>query len=60
MQAERREGQHQRAIDDLDKAIRLDPQYEDAYYNRGIAYRNLGQQKIADRDFARAKELGVE
>ena len=31
-----------------------------AYYNRGYSYRNLGQQEQADRDFAKAKELGVE
>ena len=53
-------GQYERAIQDYDEAIRLDPEYANAYYNRGIAYGNLGQQELADRDFARAKSLGVE
>ena len=52
--------QYNQAIVDFDEAIRLDPEYANAYYNRGIAYGNLGQQELADRDFARAKSLGVE
>jgi Flp pilus assembly protein TadD len=40
-----------------DEAIRLDPQLADAYYNRGVAYESLGQQELADRDVAKAKEL---
>ena len=54
-------GQHQRAVEDFNVAIRLDPQYAWAYYGRGVAYDNLGQkgaQELADRDFAKAKELG--
>ena len=30
------------AIDDYDEAIRLDPQFASAYYNRGLAYYRLG------------------
>ena len=48
------------AVQDFTTAINLDPQYTDAYFNRGLAYRKLGQQEQADRDFAKAKELGVE
>ena len=50
----------QTAIEDYDEAIRLNPQYADAYYNKGVAYYYLGQQKLADRDFAKAKELGYD
>jgi tetratricopeptide (TPR) repeat protein len=32
---------YERAIEDYDEAIRLDPQYAQAYYNRGIAYEVL-------------------
>jgi Flp pilus assembly protein TadD len=51
-------GQHERAIEDYDEAIRLDPKDAYAYNNRGLAYRNQGQQELADRDFAKAEELG--
>ena len=44
----------------MGEAIRLALQYGDAYYNRGLAYENLGQQELADRDFAKAKSIGVE
>ena len=50
--------EYEKAIENYDEAIRLNPQYGSVYYNRGIAYRNLGQQEIADRDFQKAKELG--
>ena len=53
-------GQYQRAIQDYDEAIRLDPQNAIAYYNRGFTYNNLGQSKEAERDIAKAKELGYE
>ena len=51
-------GQHERAIQDYDEVIRLDPQYVDAYYNRGLAYRNLGNRVESERDIQKAKELG--
>ena len=40
------------------EAIRLDPNYALAYYNRGVAYQNIGEKDKADADFAKAKELG--
>ena len=40
-----------------DEAIRPDPQYEDAYYNRGIAYDNLGQYEWAIQDYDQAIRL---
>ena len=33
----------ERAIEDYDKAIELDPNDAQAYYNRGNSYGNLGQ-----------------
>jgi hypothetical protein len=44
-------GQHQRAIEDYNKTIRLKPDYADAYYNRGIVYLILGQHQRAIEDF---------
>ena len=51
-------GQEERAIEDYDEAIRLDPEYALAYNNRGVAYQAIGKSIEAERDFARAKELG--
>ena len=53
-------GQYEQAIQDFDEAIRLDPQYSDVYYNRGLAYEALGKTIEAERDFAKAKELGYD
>ena len=47
----------QRAIQDLDEAIRLNPKYEAAYIDRGRAYQALGKSEQAQRDFDKAKEL---
>ena len=54
------DGQHELAIQNYDEAIHLNPQYANAYYNRGIAYMGLDQQELANLDFAKAKELGYE
>ena len=51
-------GQHERAIQDLNEAIRLDPQDAIVHLNRGVAYRAMGKSAEAERDFAKAKELG--
>ena len=45
------------AIDDYDEAIRLDPQFASAYYNRGLAYQRLGQSERAIKDFNEAIRL---
>ena len=47
-------GDYKGAITDYTQAIRLNPDYADAYYNRGIAKSNLGQHfaAIADYDIA--------
>lgn len=53
-------GQHERAIGDGDAAIRLNPHYAKAYYNRSLAYLKLGRRKESERNFQKAKELGYE
>ena len=45
-------GQPERAMEDFDEAIRLDPELAPAYYNRGSLYGNLGQPQRAIQDLA--------
>jgi protein O-mannosyl-transferase len=42
------------AIYHYNEAIRINPIYADAYYNRGIAYYTIGQKKRALEDFTEA------
>ena len=49
--------QYERAIQDFDKAIQLNPNYDKAYNNRGGAFYNLGQYARAVQDFGKALEL---
>tara|TARA_Y100001936_G_scaffold254154_1_gene325882 strand:- start:16423 stop:16827 length:405 start_codon:yes stop_codon:yes gene_type:complete len=46
-----------RAIQDYDKAIKLNPKYADAYNNRGVAYSDKGQVNRATHDLNMAIEL---
>lgn len=50
-------GQHQRAIDDIERALRLNSGDSDSYYLRGLAYRALGQHQKAIDDSTRAINL---
>lgn len=44
----------QGAIDDLSQAISLKPEYSEAYLQRGIVHRRIGQKQAAIEDFATA------
>ena len=46
-------GQYERAIEDFDEAIRLNPQSAIAYNNRGVAYERLGKTREAELDYTR-------
>ncbi|MBE9595184.1 MAG: tetratricopeptide repeat protein, partial [Proteobacteria bacterium] len=48
---------HERAIEDYDKALELNPKYAMAYHNRGGAYANLKQYERAIEDYNKAIEL---
>ena len=50
-------GKYEEAIEDLNKAIELKPDYTYAYNNRGFAYNNLGQYNRAIEDLDKAIEL---
>ncbi len=46
------------AIDDLNKALKLNPNDTHALFNRGLAYFNLGMQEESCEDWQKAGELG--
>ena len=50
-------GDYDRAIQDYDEAIRLNPNFAPAYYNRGLACRQKSQKKQAIADFRKVLEL---
>jgi len=43
-----------------DTIIKDRPDYAEAYYIRGVAYAQMGEETKAAQDFAKAKELGYE
>ena len=49
--------QHEKAIDDYNKAIEFNPNYVEAYYNRGKAYHELKQHEEAIADYNKVMEL---
>jgi Tfp pilus assembly protein PilF len=51
------DGQYDRAIQNFDRAIRLNPEYAEAYYNRGTAYMRKGDVERAIEDYGHAIKL---
>ena len=51
---------HNAAITDFDEVIRLNPDYAEAYYNRGTAKYTLGRSEEAKSDFQNALGLAKE
>ncbi len=52
-----RKGQHDRAIEDYDQAIKLNPKLAIAFFNRGAAYSDKGQHDRAIQDYDQAIKL---
>ena len=50
-------GDYDRAIEDLNEAIRLDPKYAPAYYYGGLAYEHKGDHDRAIEDYNEAIRL---
>ena len=50
-------GMHDRAIADFDEAIRLKPDFAEAYHGRGIAYFNKGEHDHAVENYNKAIDL---
>ena len=55
--AHRVKGDNDRAIADYTDAIRLDPNFVTAYYNRGVTYRAKGDSDRAIADYTAAITL---
>jgi tetratricopeptide (TPR) repeat protein len=49
---------YEEAIRCLDNAIKLNPNYGEAYYHKGLALDKLGKKNDAETSFKKAKELG--
>ena len=58
--AYRRSGQHQRAVQDYNEAIRRAPKFAEPYAGRAFVYILLSRDKEAQLDIARVVELGSE
>jgi Flp pilus assembly protein TadD len=50
-------GRYPLALEDFNKAIRLQPHYADSYYFRGNTYVNMGQYQLAIEDYNKAIAL---
>jgi tetratricopeptide (TPR) repeat protein len=46
-----------KAISEYNQAIKSQPNFAAAYYNRGITYQQLGKSAKAQADFDKAKQL---
>ncbi len=53
-----RSGNFQGALDALNSAVELKPDYAVAYYNRAIVFNKLGDRKNAEKDLKEASYLG--
>jgi len=52
-----RQGKHDMAIAQFNKAIEINPQFAEAYYSRGIAYLSMGNRYQAISDFTKVIEI---
>jgi Flp pilus assembly protein TadD len=57
--AQMRESQTGRAIENLSAAVRVKPDYPEAYYSRGLALLNDGSPQSAEPDLRAALRLGI-
>ena len=50
-------GEYERAMEALEKAIRMDNDFAEAYLYRGLTYEQMGNNDHALQDIGKAKEL---
>ena len=55
--ARERQGDDDGAFQDFDEAVRLKPDYANAFYNRGNTYEQMGGLERAARDYRKALQL---
>lgn len=53
-------GEYDRAIQDYNQAIQIDPNKAIVYINRGTSYLGIGEPELALQDFDKGIELGLE
>src|SRR5215471_19185886 len=53
-------GEYDRAVQDYDQSIKLDPNYARAFNNRGVAYQKKGEYDRAINDFDQSIKLNSE
>ena len=53
-------GEYDLAVEDLSKAIEINPGHGKAYFNRASVYEKLGKSDLAEKDLKKAKEAGLE
>ncbi|HSR71663.1 MAG TPA: tetratricopeptide repeat protein, partial [Kiloniellales bacterium] len=51
-------GAYEKAVEDYSEAIRNNPQFPGAFYNRGFAHQARGDETAALADFSAARDLG--
>ena len=51
------QGKYDEALQAYNQAISINPQDDDAWYNKGVALKALGRISESDAAFAKAKEL---
>ena len=56
--AHAKNGELELAIADYTKALELEPDYADAYYNRAGAWLRLGEREKAKSDLVTARDMG--
>jgi tetratricopeptide (TPR) repeat protein len=49
--------EYDKAVHHFTKAIRFEPSYVQAYYNRGLAYEQMGNKELAIADYRKTLEL---
>ncbi len=51
---------YEKAIEDFNRIIKLEPENAVAWYNRGLAYKHLGKKARAKADMAKGRKLGFQ